>query len=141
MNFKDLLLDEKKMPDNLEEVYISHLCDTMNEMEKGGSKEDLSFVNGFLTEYGHEIYEFNLKTFTKEEVWQNILLSKTEEYKKMMKFVLKFNEFLFSLFVKYSDEQEKKEEDKIEYSLEYKRSLERIKNWEDNKDEWTTDEK
>lgn len=129
MNFDDLIIAKDKIPENLEEVYILNLQDSMKETFE---KEDefLSFITGFLAEYGHEIYEYNLKSFTKEEIWRNILLSKTEEHIKLMKFVVKFNDFLMPLFEKYS------------YSRcldSFVKEAEELEKDAEKNDEWTTE--
>jgi hypothetical protein len=128
--FDDLLKNKPGIPENLEEVFLSNLKDTMKGTFGKIDPEFLSFISGFLTEYGHIIYEFNLKNFTKEEIWRNILISRTEEHKKMMTFLVKFNEFLMPLYAKYSDEQEEK------LSASKKKEWKKLE--DEMNDEWTT---
>jgi len=130
--FKDLIDDKSEMPENFEEFFISNIKDIMVETFKHKQdKEFLSFIDGFLTEYGQKILEFNLKNFTKEEIWKNILLCKTPEYKKLINFQVEYNKFLMNLLEKYTEDQEEKELEKTEKAFQ--------KLDEENKDAWTTE--
>jgi len=103
MNFNDLIIMKDKIPENLEEVFLSNLKKTLPTIDN--DPEFLSFIDGFINKHGHTIYEFHLKTFTKKELWKNILLSDTEEYKKMIQYMVKFNTFLMPLMEKYIGEE------------------------------------
>ncbi len=134
VDFNDLIKKADEIPEDFENVFISHLRNTMKEAYKNEGEEFFSFVDEFLKEIGHEIYEYHLKTFTKEELWKTVLIGKTAEFKKMMSFVVDYNKFLEKLMVKFEN---KKLKEPLAERKEWNKKM--IKLGEEIEDEWTTE--
>lgn len=112
MLFEDLIKNANEIPENLEEIFLSNLNKTLKELFKKENDDFISFLDGFLNECGHEIYDFHLKTFTKDELWKSILISKTKEYKKMVNFIVDYNKYLAILMSNFEEKGQDKKEDK-----------------------------
>ena len=90
------------IPEDLERVFLENLKRVMFNVD---SDKDLNdFGEKFFNKHGHEIYEYHLKTFTKEELWRTIILSKSKEFIKMMKFQLDCQKYVGDLANSYMDE-------------------------------------
>jgi len=117
--FDDIKSEE--MPEDLETAFINGLRNVLFNVDN--DKDLKEFCNGFFDKHGHEIYEYHLKTFTKEELWQTILISTSKKFQKMVKFQLDCQEFVGNLANSYMDEL---------YKQEY------LKESNENSDEWST---
>lgn len=76
----------KEIPEDLEKVFVSMLKNTVFNVYTDTDEETSTFINGFFKKHGNDIYKYHLKTFTKKELWKTIILSKSKEFQKMMKF-------------------------------------------------------
>ena len=97
-------IKNEDMPEDLEKVFINNLKEIMFNVDEDKDVND--FTKDFLKKYGRIIYKYHLKTFTKEEIWRTILISKSKQFQKLMKFQIDCENFVENLVNSFIKENE-----------------------------------
>lgn len=99
-------IKKEEIPEDVKKEFLTVLKETF-ENTFPDDKEVNDFASGFLNKHGDDLYNYHLDTFTEKEIWDSILISKSEKFQKMMNFFVSYQDFVNKLTISYIDELDK----------------------------------
>jgi len=103
-----------EMPENLKEEFIKNMIKvTIEAFDNAGNNPPKikfdKFITDFVGDNENEIYEFHLKEYSEKELWQSMIITQSDDFKKMMNFQVRLQQYLGELMIKFQDKHEEEE--------------------------------
>ena len=105
--FEDL--KDVEMPKDIKKAFLKNMqkviFNVQDKMNKEDEQEAIDFVNGFFEKHGDDIYNYHRETFTDEELWKSVIVSKSPEFQKMIRFQIDCQKYVGKLVNDYMENE------------------------------------